>query len=183
MSLGNQIQMLRKINNITQEKLAAELGVSVGAVSKWETGNAMPDVVMLCVLADFFDVTTDELLGRNKMEEFIICDDAPIIRDVLRDIVVKEGYHRVVVTESGEHLLATIGKNAPFAILLDINLPDANRIELLKSIKTQNPKIKVVMVTADDTLETENLAISYGAEAYVTKPFLPERIKEVIASL
>lgn len=40
--------------------------VSVAAVSKWETGNSIPDILMLCSIADFFDVSTDELLGRTK---------------------------------------------------------------------------------------------------------------------
>lgn len=89
MDIGHKILMLRRQQNITQEKLAAEMGVSIAAVSKWETGNSMPDIVMLCALADFFKVTTDELLGRNKTGEFIICDDARMVREALRDIMQK----------------------------------------------------------------------------------------------
>lgn len=40
MNIGKQIYVLRKKMNITQETLAAEMGVTVGAVSKWETGNS-----------------------------------------------------------------------------------------------------------------------------------------------
>lgn len=64
MNLGKTILQLRRANNITQEDLAAELGVTAAAVSKWENGNTLPDVLMLCALADYFHVTTDELLGR-----------------------------------------------------------------------------------------------------------------------
>lgn len=183
MNLGNQIQMLRKLNNITQEKLAAEMGVSIAAVSKWETSNAMPDIVMLCALADFFHVTTDELLGRNKMEEFIICDDAEIIRDALHNILAKKGYQKITLVENGEQLLAAIGKSVPYAVFLDINLPDGNGIELLKRIKSQSSKTKVVMVTADTSEKTQNLAVVCGADAYITKPFLPEHIKTVISTI
>ena len=66
MNLGKNIYDLRKSRNVTQEQLAAELGVTAAAVSKWETGNTLPDVLMVCAIADFFDVTTDELLGRSK---------------------------------------------------------------------------------------------------------------------
>ena len=66
MNLGNKIQTLRKQKNVTQEELAAELGVTAAAVSKWENNYTMPDILMLCALADFFTVTTDELLGRFK---------------------------------------------------------------------------------------------------------------------
>ena len=65
MNLGKSILELRKQKNVTQEDLAAELGVTAAAVSKWENGYTLPDVLMLCALADYFQVTTDELLGRN----------------------------------------------------------------------------------------------------------------------
>ena len=66
MNLGKTVLELRKKNNVTQEELAAELGVTAAAVSKWENGYTLPDILMLCALADFFEVTTDELLGRKK---------------------------------------------------------------------------------------------------------------------
>ena len=66
MELGKNICDLRREKGITQEELAAELGVTAAAVSKWEKGNTLPDVLMLCAIADHFGVTTDELLGRRK---------------------------------------------------------------------------------------------------------------------
>ena len=66
MQLGTIIYQFRKRKNVTQEELAAELGVTATAVSKWEKGYTLPDVLMLCALADYFQVTTDELLGRDK---------------------------------------------------------------------------------------------------------------------
>ena len=59
MNLGKNICDLRKSKNVTQEELAAELGVTAAAVSKWENGYTLPDILMLCALADFFQVTTD----------------------------------------------------------------------------------------------------------------------------
>lgn len=64
MKLGTTILELRKRKNVTQEEMAAELGVTAAAVSKWENSYTLPDIMMLCALADFFEVTTDELLGR-----------------------------------------------------------------------------------------------------------------------
>ena len=65
MHFGTTLQTLRKERNLTQEELAAELGVTAAAVSKWENGYTLPDILMLCALADYFQVTTDELLGRK----------------------------------------------------------------------------------------------------------------------
>lgn len=64
MNFGKTILELRKKKNVTQEDLAAELGVTAAAVSKWENSYTLPDILMLCALADYFEVTTDELLGR-----------------------------------------------------------------------------------------------------------------------
>ena len=73
MNLGKTILALRRTNNVTQEDLAAELGVTAAAVSKWEHGTTLPDVLMLCALSDYFRVTTDELLGRNiKQKQAIV---------------------------------------------------------------------------------------------------------------
>lgn len=66
MNFGKTILELRKQKNVTQDEMAAELGVSAAAVSKWENGYTLPDILMLCALADYFQVTTDELLGRDK---------------------------------------------------------------------------------------------------------------------
>lgn len=72
MNLGSNILQLRKQKNVTQEELAAELGVTAAAVSKWENGYTLPDILMLCALADFFAVTTDELLGREKEWKYAV---------------------------------------------------------------------------------------------------------------
>ena len=63
LKLHENIRNFRKAKGYTQEKLAEALGVTVGAVSKWENGNNTPDIVMLTIIADFFDVSVDVLLG------------------------------------------------------------------------------------------------------------------------
>ena len=66
--LGEKIKSLRKQKNISQEVFANYLGVSFQAVSKWENGNTMPDVLMIPAIASFFGVTTDELFDFNLFE-------------------------------------------------------------------------------------------------------------------
>ena len=66
MNFGKTILDLRKAKNMTQEELAAQLGVTPTAISKWENSNTLPDILMLCALADYFGITTDHLLGRDK---------------------------------------------------------------------------------------------------------------------
>ncbi len=63
LKIGEIIAELRKSKCVTQEKLGEAVGVSAAAVSKWENGQSYPDISLLCDLAAFFDITTDELLG------------------------------------------------------------------------------------------------------------------------
>ena len=65
MTLGNKIAYYRKSMNITQDALAQQLGVTNQAVSKWESDQCCPDVMLLPKLADIFGITLDELFGRE----------------------------------------------------------------------------------------------------------------------
>ncbi len=68
MTIGERIKILRKKNDLTQEKLADYLGVSYQAVSKWECGASSPDLSLIVPLAKLLHVTTDELLGMVDAE-------------------------------------------------------------------------------------------------------------------
>lgn len=61
--IGSNISRLRKEKGITQEELAEYLGVSKPAVSKWESGQSYPDILLLPIIASYFDKTVDSLLG------------------------------------------------------------------------------------------------------------------------
>lgn len=63
LKLSENIRMYRKQRKLTQEKLAETLGVTVGAVYKWESGLSQPELNMIVELADFFDISVDVLLG------------------------------------------------------------------------------------------------------------------------
>ena len=61
--LSENIRSLRKEHKLTQEQLADALGVTVGAVYKWEADLSMPEIRLLMELADLFEVSVDSLLG------------------------------------------------------------------------------------------------------------------------
>lgn len=68
-NIRNNIQRLRKERNITQDVLAAAMEVSVQAISKWETGASLPDIMQLPRIAKFFGVTIDYLFYSEDLEE------------------------------------------------------------------------------------------------------------------
>ena len=63
MQLSNNIRAFRKERSLTQEQLAQALGVTAGAVYKWEAGLSTPDISLIMELADLFDTSVDVLLG------------------------------------------------------------------------------------------------------------------------
>ena len=65
MKLNENIMALRRAKGITQEELATALGVSNQAVSKWESAQTCPDISLLSVIADYFEVSIDELMGHH----------------------------------------------------------------------------------------------------------------------
>ncbi len=82
LKLGENIKRLRLLGDLTQEQLAEVLGVSPQAVSRWENSSAYPDITLLPALANYFSVSTDELLGvdvteqRKEIEQIMRQNDA-----------------------------------------------------------------------------------------------------------
>ena len=107
MNIGQNILQLRKQKNIKQEELAAELGVTAAAVSKWENGYTLPDILMLCALADYFEVTTDELLGRNTVQkQAIVVAETEELGQKIADLVSKYKIDTNVILTDCETALA-----------------------------------------------------------------------------
>ena len=80
LKLSENIKKYRKEMNLTQEGLAEAFGVTVGAVSKWESGSTVPDILTMMELADFFNVSMDILLGYNISSKTIEDISGRIIR-------------------------------------------------------------------------------------------------------
>lgn len=65
--IGNNLKKLRRNRDLTQEEVAAHLGISFQAISKWERGEGYPDITILPALASYFDVSVDELIGMDEI--------------------------------------------------------------------------------------------------------------------
>ncbi len=69
MNLQDKIIKLRRSHGLSQEELAERLGISRQAVSKWESGQSLPDIDKIILLSEFFGVTTDYLLKNSNNED------------------------------------------------------------------------------------------------------------------
>ena len=65
MELKDSLKLMRTERGITQKGLAEKLNISLKTISHWETGYTEPSVAQLIMLADFYSVSIDELVGRD----------------------------------------------------------------------------------------------------------------------
>lgn len=72
MELSEKILTLRKSRDLTQEQLAEQLNVSRQSVSKWESGQSIPEIEKIMLLSSIFDVTTDYLLKPSEIDELSV---------------------------------------------------------------------------------------------------------------
>lgn len=72
MNFSEKLLTLRKANNLTQEQLAEKLDVSRQSVSKWESGQATPELEKIVVMSAIFDVTTDYLLKSSEIDDLSV---------------------------------------------------------------------------------------------------------------
>ena len=62
MNIGLKIKQLRRERNITQEELGEFVGLTAKAISRWENSTSYPDITLLPIIANIFEITVDELL-------------------------------------------------------------------------------------------------------------------------
>lgn len=100
----------------------------------------------------------------------LLVEDEARIADTLRFGLVENGYH-VEVAYDGK-IGYRIFQNHPFDLaVLDINLPGMNGFDLCKTIRSENTKVPIIMLTALSTLEDKIEGYDAGADDYIIKPF------------
>lgn len=100
----------------------------------------------------------------------LVIDDVEAIRTFLSLVLKRMGYEFVETADSAEVALGKIQQVAFDLILLDINLPTMNGLELLKHLMIKSPTSKVVMCSASSSDENICQAIADGAEGFLVKP-------------
>ena len=100
----------------------------------------------------------------------LVIDDEPFIRSLF-ETVLSENDCMVATCGSGREGVEVAGKGSFDLVITDINMPDLGGIDVLRSIKNQNPDIGVIVITGYASLETAMEALHLGADEYLKKPF------------
>ncbi len=113
------------------------------------------------------------------MEHILVVDDEAIIRDNLDRILTEEKY-QVSTAANGIEALSLIKGSDIDLVLLDLNLPDMNGIEILEKAKELEPDLLVIVITGYASIESAVNALKLGAYDYIKKPFKADAIKLII---
>jgi diguanylate cyclase (GGDEF)-like protein len=121
----------------------------------------------------------DQSVYKETKGKALIVDDAPDTREIIRKLLIYEGYE-VITASTGEEGVEKTEAEKPDVILMDINLPGIDGSEALRRIRGINPIQCVIMLTAYATLDNAIQALKEGASDFVKKPFENEHLVHVV---
>ncbi len=111
----------------------------------------------------------------------LIVDDEPLIVEVLTEHFKSD--YDVDTAFNGADALGAILRTRPDVVMLDINMPRMNGVEVLKDIKQIDDSIAVIMVTANEQVALAAEALRNGAFGYVPKPFDFRYLDHMLATI
>lgn len=114
----------------------------------------------------------------------LVCDDDPLILDLLEHRLSGRGY-RVVLARDGREGLARTAECRPDAIVLDAMMPTVDGYEMLRRLREEEAtrRIPVIMLTARRGERDVVGALEIGADDFISKPFIPEELLSRLARL
>lgn len=112
-------------------------------------------------------------------KQILAIDDTPSIRTFLRISLQAQGarFHEAGTAMQGLELCEKV---KPDLVVLDLGLPDKDGLDILPEIKAKDKDLKIIILSVRKEQSTKDKALSLGADAYITKPFLMEELLEVI---
>jgi len=115
----------------------------------------------------------------DKKTILIVDDEINVCKSI--DRAIQNDEYEVRRALSGEEAIDKIKENPCDLVIADLMMPGIGGIDLLKFLKTDFPKINVIMITGYPTIKTAVQAIKMGAFDYIAKPFTPEQLRTVVA--
>ena len=118
------------------------------------------------------------------MQKVLIVDDELNIRNILDFSLGAEGY-KVIAACDGDEALTLARTESPDLIILDVMMPRGDGFEVCRRLKedTSTSAIPVVMLTAKNSNDDRQRGQQVKADAYIVKPFSPQRLVETVQSL
>lgn len=116
----------------------------------------------------------------NSFDKILVVDDDDMLRELMVTILENEGY-MLDVAKSGYEAELKLKNKIFNLVILDIRLPDTNGIDLLAKINQSAPRMKKIVLTGYPDADTAIKSVNENADAYLVKPFEPEKLLEIIS--
>jgi DNA-binding NtrC family response regulator len=101
--------------------------------------------------------------------KILVVDDEPDIVDIVREHF--EAIYEVHTALSGRRAIELVRTERPDLVLLDLRMPGLSGVDVLKTLHSMDPKLVVIIITANEDTDVAAEAIAQGAFSYVPKPF------------
>jgi len=117
----------------------------------------------------------------DRQQTVLIAEDDPLLAEVIAATLDLEGLE-TVVTHHGKEALSLARKLLPDLVLLDVMMPGRSGIEVCAALKTapESSEIPVILLTAKSDKQDQAVGLAAGADAYVTKPFSPVQLMDLV---
>jgi DNA-binding NtrC family response regulator len=115
----------------------------------------------------------------EERAKILVVDDDPSLRNMMSIVLKKEGYH-ITTVDNAQSALNILKKGDVGLLISDIKMPEISGIELLRKVKSIQPDMPVVMITAYGSTNDAVEAMKLGAEDYIPKPFNLDELKIII---
>lgn len=109
----------------------------------------------------------------------LVVDDEAVVRDGLKRVIDGDRFE-VETCKSGHMAIERIQEVEYGLIITDLKMPGMNGLEVLKTVRTLQPDVPVIMISGYATIDTAVEAMKNGAADYISKPFTPEQIMEKV---
>jgi len=120
--------------------------------------------------------------GDSMQRKILTVDDEAMNNKIIAHIMKDEPMYEITAADSGKMALSLLEKEKYDLIMLDVKMPEMDGLETLKLIR-EKINTPVVLMTGDKNLETSTEFAALGCNDYITKPFLPLLIKEVVHNM
>jgi two-component system, NtrC family, response regulator HydG len=110
----------------------------------------------------------------------LVIDDDKAMRDACFQILSRQGY-RVEMAASAKQGLTLLGRLSFDTILLDLVMPDMDGLEALKKIRALDPDVEVIIITGYGTIQSAVESIKAGAFHFLSKPFVPDDLRNLVS--
>lgn len=109
----------------------------------------------------------------------LVVDDEPVLAEMVSMALRYEGWN-ITTAGDGSSAIAEARRQRPDVVVLDVMLPDMSGLDVLHKLRSENPGLPVLLLTAKDAVEDRIAGLTAGGDDYVTKPF---SIEEVVLRL